>query len=84
MPRKKKSLRVYEPPEIVGNVDALPPVQRHNKGESMYDEAIVHATENKGKWIAVDPMGRTSAAFRNGLAKRLLVLDLEEVQIAVR
>jgi hypothetical protein len=49
MPRKKKSLRVYEPPEIVGNVDALPPVQRHNKGESMYDEAIVHATENKGK-----------------------------------
>ena len=76
MPRKKKKDNIYEPPEVVGDVDAIPPPQRRNKGMSVYDNAIVATVESEGSWVKIDPMGRTQQAFRNSLKKRLEQLDL--------
>ena len=33
--------------------------------------------DQEGRWVKIDPMGRTQQAFRNALNKRLEVLDLE-------
>ena len=85
MARKKKKVKdnIYEPPEIVGKVDDLPPPQRINRGQSVYDDAILTGVETEGRWVKVDPMGRTQQAFRNALNKRLEVLGLD-MQVAQR
>jgi hypothetical protein len=75
--KKKKKDNIYEPPEVVGDVEALPPPRRLNKGQSVYDDAILAGVEKEGRWVKVDPMGRTQQAFRNALNKRLEVLELE-------
>ena len=77
MARKKRKDNIYEPPEVVGDVDALPPPRRVNKGQSVYDDAIFAGIATEGRWVKVDPMGRTQQAFRNALNKRLEVLELE-------
>lgn len=66
----------YAPPEVVGDVDALPPVMRE-RGVSMYDDVIIHAVEMEGRWVKVDPKGRTHQAFRNAILSRLEQLGLE-------
>ncbi len=66
----------YAPPEVVGDVDALPPVMRE-RGVSMYDPIIIYAVENQGRWTKVDPKGRTHQAFRNAILSRLEQLGLE-------
>ena len=81
--KKKKKDNIYEPPEVVGDVDALPPPRRPGKGKSVYDNAILAGVEKEGRWVQVDPMGRTQQAFRNALNKRLEVLDLE-MEVAQR
>jgi len=74
-PRKKH--KSYKPPSIVGDVDAIPPVRRTNRGESVYDPVIKYAVENGGRWIAVDPQGRSLQAFRNAIRLRLTQLGLD-------
>ncbi len=84
MARKKKSKdNIYEPPEVIGDVDALPPPRRVSKGKSVYDNAILAGVAKEGRWVKVDPMGRTQQAFRNALNKRLELLELE-MQVAQR
>ncbi len=67
----------YTPPEIVGDVDALPPVMREARGVSMYDDIIIHAVKKEGRWVQVDRKGRSQQTFRNGIEARLEQLDLE-------
>jgi len=71
----KDSFDPYAPPEIVGDVAQLPPVLRE-RGVSMYDPVIIAAVENEGRWVKVDPKGRTHQAFRNAILTRLEQLGL--------
>ncbi len=73
----------YSPPEIVGDVAALPPVMRGERGISMYDDIIIHAVKKKGRWVQVDRKGRTQQAVRNAIEARLEQLSLE-MRIAQR
>ncbi len=72
---KKHPLDPYAPPEVVGDVDQLPPVLRE-RGVSVYDHVIIAAIEHEGRWIQVDPKGRTLQAFRNAILVRAEQLDL--------
>lgn len=75
MSDKKHPGDPYAPPEVVGDVDQLPPVLRE-RGVSMYDPVIIAAVEHEGRWVKVDPKGRTQQAFRNAMQVRLEQLDL--------
>jgi hypothetical protein len=76
-PRSRSKTKRYKPPSIVGDVDAIPPVKRANRGESVYDPIIKYAVENGGRWVAVDPQGRSLQAFRNAIRLRLTRLGLD-------
>ena len=72
----KQPIDPYEPPEMAEVVTELPPPMRGGAGESIYDEIILLVAKNEGQWVAVDPMGRSPGAFRNGVGERLEKLDL--------
>ncbi len=76
MTDKQHPLDPYAPPEVVGDVDALPPVLRE-RGISVYDPVIIAAVNHEGRWVKIDPKGRTLQAFRNALLTRCEQLDLE-------
>jgi hypothetical protein len=76
-----KDPRQYKPPEIVGDVDAVPPPMRKTKAESVYDPLIEYASEREGRWAKIDPAGRNLQNFRNGIKARAETLGIE---LAVR
>lgn len=76
MSDKQHPLDPYSPPEVVGDVDALPPVLRE-RGVSIYDPVIIAAVNHESRWVKIDPKGRTLQAFRNALLTRCEQLGLE-------
>jgi hypothetical protein len=81
MAASKHPLDPYAPPEVVGDVEQIPPVLRE-RGISVYDPVIIAAVEREGRWVQVDPKGRTLQAFRNAILTRAeqLVLVLKVKQ----